>query len=384
MSRYQLLPPLSDEEYAALRDDIRGAGVRVPIDVDEDGNILDGHHRKAIADELGKECPERIVRGLPEFAKVDYALTVNLTRRHLSREQRRELVTKSLKRDPRLSDREHARRCGVSHTYASGVREALEAADQLATVASRVGRDGRERQLPTTDPGLAGPAPDAEQASVASGTAAEGADIPPSAAPQTSPVSRGTEEAGRSSQGQVPASSTTDHPGSSIPGEGAGSAPAPAAGGTATTPPPAAPNSSRVDGFSGEETGEPAGTGSSDPEPVNPPAGEGEQGGPVPSPAGPPCEKCGGPIGEAEARAGYCRCGGCDEEGDHVDDGNGCRGCRVLAETDQAYVSLSVGETEFGLALECGECDGLVAHLAIGASVPSILAAAREHHRSCS
>lgn len=148
MSRYQLLPPLSDAEYAALREDIRAAGVRVPIDVDEDGNILDGHHRKKIADELGVECPERVVRDLPEFAKVDYALTVNLTRRHLDKEGRKALVTRSLKRDPRLSDREHARRCGVSHTYVSGVREALEAAEQLATSASRVGKDGRERPVP--------------------------------------------------------------------------------------------------------------------------------------------------------------------------------------------------------------------------------------------
>lgn len=341
MSRYQLLPPLSDEEYAALRDDIAGAGVRVPIDVDEDGNILDGHHRKQIADELGKECPERIVRGLPEFAKVDYALTVNLTRRHLTREQRRDLVTKSLKRDPRVSDREHARRCGVSHTYVSGVREALEAADQLATVASRVGKDGRER--PSQTAGLAGPAPDAEQASAASGTAAAGDRVgSPAAAPQDPSGAfdgfSGTEETGEGATepdaggGAGTPPPATDHPGSSSPGEGAGSAAAPAAGGAASTSPLAAPNSpSEV-----QRPGTPAGTGepTEDAPPVRPPAGDGVQGGPATSPAGPPCEKCGDEILPGQAAAGYKRCDDCDPEGDHqADDSGECGRCKTHCPT---------------------------------------------------
>lgn len=147
MSRYQLLPPLSADEYAALRDDIKSAGVRVPIDVDENGDILDGHHRKQICDELGIECPERVVRGLADFAKVDYALTVNLARRHLTSEGRSKLVKASLKRDPRLSNREHARRCGVSHPFVASLRAVLESGGQLETVTSRVGRDGRERPI---------------------------------------------------------------------------------------------------------------------------------------------------------------------------------------------------------------------------------------------
>jgi hypothetical protein len=293
MTRYQLLPPLSPEEYAALREDIRAAGVRVPIDVDENGEILDGHHRKQIADELGKECPERIVRDLPEFAKVDYALTVNLTRRHLDKEGRKALVTRSLKRDPRLSDREHARRCGVSHTYVSGVREALEAAEQLATSASRVGRDGRERHLPAPDhradtpgEGLAGPAPDAEQASVASGTAAAGDRVDSSAA-------------------------APDHPGTSSggPGEGAGSAPAPAAGGAASTTPPAAPSSPSGSATEGE-AGSSAGTGE--------PAPEQER-----SEEGPTCESCAGPMAQDVWDAGFNRCGDCDPEGEFQE----CRSC---------------------------------------------------------
>ena len=45
-----------------------------------------------------------------------------MNRRHLSREQKRELVAESLRADPILRDREHARRCGVNHETVGRVR----------------------------------------------------------------------------------------------------------------------------------------------------------------------------------------------------------------------------------------------------------------------
>jgi ParB-like chromosome segregation protein Spo0J len=50
---YQFFQPLSDEEYTALKKDIEDRGIKVPIELDSDGNILDGHHRWQIAQELG-------------------------------------------------------------------------------------------------------------------------------------------------------------------------------------------------------------------------------------------------------------------------------------------------------------------------------------------
>ena len=40
-----LLPPLSTEEFEALKASIKAEGIRAPIDVDEVGNVLDGFHR---------------------------------------------------------------------------------------------------------------------------------------------------------------------------------------------------------------------------------------------------------------------------------------------------------------------------------------------------
>jgi len=93
--RYQILPELSAEEYEALKADIAQRGVQVPVEYDEDGNILDGYHRVRACQELGiTDWPKVVRRGLTEEQKIEHALALNLHRRHLTREQRREVVAK--------------------------------------------------------------------------------------------------------------------------------------------------------------------------------------------------------------------------------------------------------------------------------------------------
>ena len=45
---YQLLPPMTPAEFASLKSNIGERGVVVPIDIDENGEILDDHHRYLI------------------------------------------------------------------------------------------------------------------------------------------------------------------------------------------------------------------------------------------------------------------------------------------------------------------------------------------------
>jgi hypothetical protein len=82
---YQFFPPLSDEEYTALKKDIEDRGIQVPIELDSDGNILDGHHRWAIAQELSipEEKIPTVVRTelTTEREKIAHVLKVNLLRR---------------------------------------------------------------------------------------------------------------------------------------------------------------------------------------------------------------------------------------------------------------------------------------------------------------
>lgn len=85
---YQLLPDLSENEYKRLRADIAERGVIVPIELDEDGTVLDGHHRRRIAEELGVPCPSVTRRGLAEHEKRLHAVALNLARRQLNDAQR--------------------------------------------------------------------------------------------------------------------------------------------------------------------------------------------------------------------------------------------------------------------------------------------------------
>jgi modification methylase len=81
---YQLLPALSVEAFAALKADIEARGVLVPVELDENGALLDGHHRMRACAELGITRIPRIVRrGLSETDKIEHVLKLNLLRRHL-------------------------------------------------------------------------------------------------------------------------------------------------------------------------------------------------------------------------------------------------------------------------------------------------------------
>jgi DNA modification methylase/uncharacterized protein (DUF433 family) len=77
--------PLASDEYDALRSSIESDGLLVPIDVDSDGAILDGHHRYMAAKEAGVEIKTRLVPGYEtEDEKIAYVIRCNLQRRNLS------------------------------------------------------------------------------------------------------------------------------------------------------------------------------------------------------------------------------------------------------------------------------------------------------------
>lgn len=143
---YQIMPALGDEEYKELKEDIARRGVMVPIEFDEHGNVLDGHHRLAICAELGiKDYPKVIRAGMTEEEKRIHARKLNMARRHLSQEQRRELIRQQLKETPEKSDRQIAAGLGVHHTTVSTQRKNLEESCHVAKLATSVDTIGREQ-----------------------------------------------------------------------------------------------------------------------------------------------------------------------------------------------------------------------------------------------
>lgn len=146
MDNYQVMPPLSDLEYQELKSSIAKYGVQVAIEYDEDGNILDGHHRLQACKELGiQNIPKVVKMGMAEPQKLDYALMVNVTRRQLSREQKQELIRQQLKRTPEKSNRQIAELTGVSDKTVGSQRKELESTAEIPQFTTNVGADGKVR-----------------------------------------------------------------------------------------------------------------------------------------------------------------------------------------------------------------------------------------------
>jgi N6-adenosine-specific RNA methylase IME4 len=118
--KYQVMPDLTPIEYEALKADIAERGVLVPVEVDENGDLLDGHHRVRAWQELradGVDLPDypRMVRsGLTDEQKRNHARSLNVLRRQLSKEQR-DAVMVDMRRDG-MSYRQIGEAVGVSHT----------------------------------------------------------------------------------------------------------------------------------------------------------------------------------------------------------------------------------------------------------------------------
>lgn len=124
---YQVMPPLAEAEYDALTASIAaGYDPAHPVVVDENGVVLDGHHRQQVCAELGITAPVVILPGLTEDQKHDYAVRANLACRHLTQLQKRDLIRAELDRDPSRSDREIGRLAGADHKTVAGVRRGGE------------------------------------------------------------------------------------------------------------------------------------------------------------------------------------------------------------------------------------------------------------------
>lgn len=94
---YQVMPAMDEDALAGLKEDIRENGVEDPVHIDENGEIIDGHHRVEICDELGiDDYPTKIHVGLTDQEKRDLAYRLNLQQRHLEHGQKKEVVEQYL------------------------------------------------------------------------------------------------------------------------------------------------------------------------------------------------------------------------------------------------------------------------------------------------
>lgn len=145
-SPYQLLPRLTPEEFAALEASIIQHGVLVPVEYDEAGNIIDGHHRVEICESLGLvDWPRFVRKGLSEPEKRKLARELNVSRRHLTTAQKQAVIADQLRDTPSISSRAIAAMVGVDHKTVSAVRDRLISTGEIPQLAETTGRDGKDR-----------------------------------------------------------------------------------------------------------------------------------------------------------------------------------------------------------------------------------------------
>lgn len=141
--KYRILPEHTDEERQVLEEAIRTTGRIEPPILDEELNVLDGFARVEIAEKLRMPYTTTIIPSLTEAEKHEYIILTNLARRHLDREQRRELA--ALLRQDRKSLIQIANLLGVSKSQVH--RDLADAPGMPETV---IGTDGS--QHPTHKP----------------------------------------------------------------------------------------------------------------------------------------------------------------------------------------------------------------------------------------
>lgn len=146
--QYQLFDALPAHIEDALRASIERFGVIVPVVRDQHGQIIDGHHRARIADELGVEYRTDTVAVADEDEAREIAQHLNTRRRHLSGEQLREHIVMLAQRATsagvgELSQNEIAQVAGVSQPYVSKVLGDAEVITGYSLPEARRGADGK-------------------------------------------------------------------------------------------------------------------------------------------------------------------------------------------------------------------------------------------------
>jgi ParB-like nuclease domain len=146
-----LFPLMENAELDALIADIKKNGQREPI-VLYQGKILDGRnrYRACLAAGVGLKLCKHEDNSPYIGDPVAYVISKNIHRRHLTGEQKRDLIAKLLKATPEKSDRQIAETVKASPTFVGKVRAEKEATGDVSTVDTRT--DTRGRKQPARKP----------------------------------------------------------------------------------------------------------------------------------------------------------------------------------------------------------------------------------------
>jgi hypothetical protein len=159
-------PLLSEKELAELAEDIERNGLRADFvlwrpDDKTEPVLIDGRNRLDALDQIGQLdvsqrqlCIKRAdgsLRQVKSFHTIvggdpaKHADSLNLWRRHLSAEKKRELIAKVIKTAPEKSDRQIAETVKADHKTVGAVRAEQEARGEIPHVENRTDTKGRRQ-----------------------------------------------------------------------------------------------------------------------------------------------------------------------------------------------------------------------------------------------
>ena len=164
-----LFPMVTPDEKKALAKDIKKNGQQHRVVVfSEHGRepvLLDGRNRLDALEMLGMLFVDESNQLVDEhgdpldvtelsgdgFMAIDpyaYVFSANLHRRHLTAEQKRDVIAKWLKATPEKSNRQIAETVKVDHKTVASVRAEKEATGEIPQLTKTVGKDGKARAAP--------------------------------------------------------------------------------------------------------------------------------------------------------------------------------------------------------------------------------------------
>jgi len=167
----ELFPLMSEPELRELGEDIKANGLRLSI-VLYKGKLLDGRNRLDAMESVGIKFGFHADASTKEFYYLhacdgsdvldggvgvinhfdgdpyDFVLPANLHRRHLTSEQKRELIAKVLKAKPEASNATVAKQVKADDKTVAKVRRKLESTSEIPKLKKTLGADGKARSKP--------------------------------------------------------------------------------------------------------------------------------------------------------------------------------------------------------------------------------------------
>jgi hypothetical protein len=173
----ELFPRMTPDELRALGDDIKKNGLHVPVALwrghAEDGDtkmyVIDGVNRLDAMETVGIAFDD--MKGFqtmkPETDPYAFAISMNIERRHLNAEQKRDLIAKVIKAKPDTSNNAIAKQVKADDKTVASVRREMEARSEIPNVSTRTdssgrGQPARKTRKPTRPPAAPPPTADGQ------------------------------------------------------------------------------------------------------------------------------------------------------------------------------------------------------------------------------